>query len=184
MKPAATSWRSFRGSPCLSSRRYILFFRTGAGIQRCLWIGSSTLRRRSSSWPRKAGSCCCTAYGTPAEKIEIIPHGIPDFAFIEPDQTKTKFGLQLASPVILTFGLLSPTKGIEVMIDADARDPEEPRLTLSISFSEDASQSRQGLRARFTARACSAGAQNSASKTTSYSSTNSSTKRHCSTTFR
>jgi glycosyltransferase involved in cell wall biosynthesis len=53
----------------------------------------------------------------PAEKIEVIPHGIPDFAFIEPDQAKAGFGFA-GRPVILTFGLLSPSKGIEVMIDA------------------------------------------------------------------
>jgi glycosyltransferase involved in cell wall biosynthesis len=56
-------------------------------------------------------------YRVPAEKIEVIPHGIPDFPFVEPDQAKTKFGFG-DRPVILTFGLLSPNKGIEVMIDA------------------------------------------------------------------
>jgi glycosyltransferase involved in cell wall biosynthesis len=58
-----------------------------------------------------------TVYQVPAEKIEVIPHGIPDFAFVEPDQAKVRFGFT-GRPVILTFGLLSPTKGIEVMIDA------------------------------------------------------------------
>src|SRR6202034_4460079 len=48
---------------------------------------------------------------------EIIPHGIPEFAFVEPDAAKTKLGFSNKS-VILTFGLLSPNKGIEVMIDA------------------------------------------------------------------
>ena len=58
-----------------------------------------------------------TVYRVPAEKIEVIPHGIPDFAFVEPDQAKARFGFS-GKPVILTFGLLSPSKGIEVMIDA------------------------------------------------------------------
>jgi glycosyltransferase involved in cell wall biosynthesis len=56
-------------------------------------------------------------YRVPAEKIEVIPHGIPDFPFVEPDQAKTNLGFS-DRPVILTFGLLSPNKGIEVMIDA------------------------------------------------------------------
>lgn len=56
-------------------------------------------------------------YHTPAEKIEVIPHGIPDFAFVEPDDAKAKLGFGDRT-VILTFGLLSPNKGIEVMIDA------------------------------------------------------------------
>jgi glycosyltransferase involved in cell wall biosynthesis len=58
-----------------------------------------------------------TVYEVAAEKIEVIPHGIPDFPFIEPDEAKAKLGFKDKS-VILTFGLLSPNKGIETMIDA------------------------------------------------------------------
>ncbi len=56
-------------------------------------------------------------YRVPAHKIEVIAHGVPDFAFVEPDSAKEKLGFSGKS-VILTFGLLSPNKGIEVMIDA------------------------------------------------------------------
>jgi glycosyltransferase involved in cell wall biosynthesis len=56
-------------------------------------------------------------YQVPDEKIEIIPHGIPEFAFVEPDDAKVKLGFS-DKAVILTFGLLSPNKGIEIMIDA------------------------------------------------------------------
>ncbi|PNG25000.1 glycosyltransferase family 4 protein [Methylocella silvestris] len=56
-------------------------------------------------------------YQAPADKIELIPHGIPDVAFAQPDQAKIKFGFG-GKAVILTFGLLSPNKGVEVMIDA------------------------------------------------------------------
>lgn len=56
-------------------------------------------------------------YGADAKKIEVIPHGIPDFAFVEPDGAKERLGFS-GRTVILTFGLLSPNKGIEVMIDA------------------------------------------------------------------
>jgi glycosyltransferase involved in cell wall biosynthesis len=58
-----------------------------------------------------------SVYGVPAEKIEIIPHGIPDAAFVEPDAAKARLGFSRKA-IILTFGLLSPNKGIEVMIDA------------------------------------------------------------------
>lgn len=58
-----------------------------------------------------------TVCQVPDEKIEIIPHGIPEFAFVEPDAAKAKLGFS-DKAVILTFGLLSPNKGIEVMIDA------------------------------------------------------------------
>ena len=56
-------------------------------------------------------------YQVPVEKIEIIPHGIPDFPMVEPDVAKAKLHFA-GKTVILTFGLLSPNKGIEVMIDA------------------------------------------------------------------
>jgi glycosyltransferase involved in cell wall biosynthesis len=58
-----------------------------------------------------------SVYRVPDEKIEVIAHGIPDFPFVEPDAAKAKLGFG-GRPVILTFGLLSPSKGIEVMIDA------------------------------------------------------------------
>ena len=56
-------------------------------------------------------------YDVPAEKIEVIPHGIPDIAFAEPEEAKARFGFA-GRAVILTFGLLSPNKGIEYVIDA------------------------------------------------------------------
>jgi glycosyltransferase involved in cell wall biosynthesis len=65
----------------------------------------------------KARDLLLTVYDVPAEKITVIPHGIPDSAFAEPDAAKLKLGFARI-PIILTFGLLSPNKGIEVMIDA------------------------------------------------------------------
>lgn len=58
-----------------------------------------------------------SVYRVPHEKIEVIAHGIPDFPFVAPDTAKARMGFSGRS-VILTFGLLSPSKGIEVMIDA------------------------------------------------------------------
>ena len=50
-------------------------------------------------------------------KLEIIPHGIPDRPFLDTHAAKAKFGFG-GKTVILTFGLLSPNKGIETVIDA------------------------------------------------------------------
>jgi glycosyltransferase involved in cell wall biosynthesis len=58
-----------------------------------------------------------SVHDVPAYKIDVIPHGIPDFPFIEPHHAKTEFGFE-KKMIILTFGLLSPNKGIEVMLDA------------------------------------------------------------------
>jgi glycosyltransferase involved in cell wall biosynthesis len=58
-----------------------------------------------------------SVHATPAGKIEVIPHGIPDFPFLETHHAKKKLGFA-GKTVILTFGLLSPNKGIEIMLDA------------------------------------------------------------------
>jgi uncharacterized protein (DUF3820 family) len=56
-------------------------------------------------------------YGIPEEKISFIHHGVPDVTFLDPSFYKDKFGVE-GRTVILTFGLLSRNKGIEVMLDA------------------------------------------------------------------
>ena len=56
-------------------------------------------------------------YAVPNGKIDIIPHGVPDFPFMDPNYYKDKFGTEGKS-VLLTFGLLSPNKGIENVIRA------------------------------------------------------------------
>jgi glycosyltransferase involved in cell wall biosynthesis len=58
-----------------------------------------------------------SVHGVVRSKIEVVPHGIPDFPFVEPTFAKTKLGFG-GRAVILTFGLLSPSKGIESVIDA------------------------------------------------------------------
>jgi len=56
-------------------------------------------------------------YQVPERKITVIHHGILDVPFLVPDPCKSKLGAD-DKIVILTFGLLSPGKGIEFMIDA------------------------------------------------------------------
>ncbi|MGD0941326.1 MAG: glycosyltransferase family 4 protein [Terracidiphilus sp.] len=56
-------------------------------------------------------------YAVPNGKIDIIPHGVPDLPFMDPNYFKDKFGTEGKS-VLLTFGLLSPNKGIENVIQA------------------------------------------------------------------
>ncbi|MHA0337504.1 glycosyltransferase family 4 protein [Sphingomonas aquatilis] len=55
-----------------------------------------------------------------AGKIAVVPHGIPDLPFLDPAFHKHRFGLD-GHRVVSTFGLLSPNKGIEVMIEALSR---------------------------------------------------------------
>src|SRR6202048_4850473 len=51
------------------------------------------------------------------EKVDLIPHGIPDLHFTDPNFYKDGFGTE-GKDVLLTFGLLSPNKGIENVIQA------------------------------------------------------------------
>lgn len=56
-------------------------------------------------------------YHVPEEKIDLIPHGIPDVPFVDPSFHKDLFGVEGKS-VLLSFGLLSANKGIENVINA------------------------------------------------------------------
>ena len=51
-------------------------------------------------------------YGVSAEKVDVIPHGVIDVPFLDPEYNKERFGV-LGKTVLLTFGLLSPNKGLE-----------------------------------------------------------------------
>ncbi|MFH1904027.1 MAG: glycosyltransferase family 4 protein [bacterium] len=56
-------------------------------------------------------------YGVPPDKIDLIPHGIPDVPFVDPSFHKDLFGVE-GKIVLLSFGLLSASKGIENVIAA------------------------------------------------------------------
>ncbi len=56
-------------------------------------------------------------YGVLPEKIDLIPHGIPDVPFVDPSFHKDLFGVE-GKIVLLSFGLLSANKGIENVIGA------------------------------------------------------------------
>lgn len=56
-------------------------------------------------------------YNVPDDKIDLIPHGIPDMPFVDPNFYKDQFGVE-GKFVLLSFGLLSPNKGIENVLKA------------------------------------------------------------------
>jgi glycosyltransferase involved in cell wall biosynthesis len=56
-------------------------------------------------------------YHAPPAKIDLIEHGIPDMGFVDPTYFKDQFGVE-GRTVLLTFGLLSPNKGIEYVLNA------------------------------------------------------------------
>lgn len=58
-----------------------------------------------------------TVYGISPEKIDLIPHGVIDMPFMDSNFYKDEFDVE-GKTVLLTFGLLSPNKGIEYVIGA------------------------------------------------------------------
>jgi glycosyltransferase involved in cell wall biosynthesis len=120
-------------------------------------------------------------YRVPDDKIEVIAHGIPDFPFVAPDAAKAKLGFSNRS-VILTFGLLSPSKGIEVMIDAMPsilqRRPDAVYVVLGATHPNLVRDQGEAYRGSLMARV-----RNLASRITSYSSTSSWIRPRCSNSF-
>ncbi|CAF4499952.1 unnamed protein product, partial [Rotaria sp. Silwood2] len=58
-------------------------------------------------------------YGVNAEKISVIPHGVPDSSFAHSlADAKTKLGLEANMPMMTTFGLLHRNKNIELVLKA------------------------------------------------------------------
>ncbi|WP_353226545.1 glycosyltransferase family 4 protein [Novosphingobium sp.] len=66
---------------------------------------------------RKAQAILIDTYGADPDTIVVIPHGIPDLPLVPSQPAKRALGFA-GRQVILTFGLISPNKGIETMIAA------------------------------------------------------------------
>src|SRR6266567_7298431 len=75
------------------------------------------LSARLAVMTERAGRMLREIYRVPAERIDVIPHGIPDMPFVDPNFYKDQFGVE-GRLVLLTFGLLSPAKGIEHALNA------------------------------------------------------------------
>ena len=58
-----------------------------------------------------------SGYGVKGPKVHVIPHGIPNMEPRDGQKLKAKFGVA-GRRMLLTFGLLSPNKGIETVIAA------------------------------------------------------------------
>jgi glycosyltransferase involved in cell wall biosynthesis len=78
------------------------------------------LARRASRlvvMAEKGREILARVHGISWSKIAVVPHGVPDRPLIDPAVMKAQFGFS-GRKVLLTFGLLSPNKGIETMIRA------------------------------------------------------------------
>src|ERR1700674_193881 len=77
----------------------------------------STLSDRMIVMSQNSAEILQEVFHVPIEKIDLIPHGIPDLPFTDPNFYKDGFGTE-GKCVLLTFGLLSPNKGLENVIKA------------------------------------------------------------------
>ena len=85
--------------------------------QRMVMEEIATLSDRLIVMSQQSADILQEVFRVPAEKIDLIPHGIPDLPFTDPSFYKDAFGTE-GKEVLLTFGLLSPNKGIENVIKA------------------------------------------------------------------
>jgi glycosyltransferase involved in cell wall biosynthesis len=77
----------------------------------------ATLSDRLIVMSQQSAEILRDVFHVPADKIDLIPHGIPDLPFTDPSFYKDGFGTE-GKEVLLTFGLLSPNKGIENVINS------------------------------------------------------------------
>jgi glycosyltransferase involved in cell wall biosynthesis len=85
--------------------------------QRAVMGEIATLSDRLIVMSQQSAEILQEVFRVPNDKIDLIPHGIPDLPFTDPSFYKDGFGTE-GKDVLLTFGLLSPNKGIENVIKA------------------------------------------------------------------
>lgn len=85
--------------------------------QRAVMEEIAALSDRIIVMSRHSAEILQEVFDVPIDKIDLIPHGIPDLPFTDPNFYKDGFGTE-GKDVLLTFGLLSPNKGIENVIQA------------------------------------------------------------------
>jgi len=85
--------------------------------QRRVMEGLISLSTRVVVMAERGRQMLLDIYRAPPDKIDLIAHGIPDVGFVDPTYFKDQFGVE-GRVVLLTFGLLSPNKGIENVLNA------------------------------------------------------------------
>ncbi|WP_205703972.1 glycosyltransferase family 4 protein [Candidatus Chloroploca sp. Khr17] len=85
--------------------------------QRRVLVELAQLSNRLVVMSERGGTFLREIYGVAADKIDVIPHGIPDIPFLDPSFHKDQFHAE-GKQVLLTFGLLSRNKGLEHVIAA------------------------------------------------------------------
>ena len=102
-------------APAVSTLHTVLRHPTPS--QRAILLELVRLSAATVVMSRSAANVLTATYGVAPGAVEIIPHGVPDLPFVESRTIKP--ALELAGrEVILSFGLLGPGKGLELVLDA------------------------------------------------------------------
>ena len=88
--------------------------------QRRVFLQLSRLSNRMVAMSERGRSILRDTYGVEDDRIAVIPHGIPDVPFVDPAFFKDEYGVE-GRKLLLTFGLLSPGKGLDYAIRAMSR---------------------------------------------------------------
>ena len=133
-KPIVTTLHTVLGAPSV--------------VQREVMDEVLALSERVVVMSRHGAELLHTVHGVDKQKIDVIPHGIP-----EVPATKER----KATEIVLTFGLLSPDKGIEYVIDALprilARHPKVRYLVVGITHPHVKDHAGEAYREMLVARA-------------------------------
>ncbi len=85
--------------------------------QRAILVGLIDASTASVVMSQSAARLLTRVYGIAPNRLDVVPHGVPDLPLVDPDSVKPRLGLA-PGPVILSFGLLGPGKGYETVIEA------------------------------------------------------------------
>ncbi len=85
--------------------------------QKRAFTETSALSRALVVMNRMAIAFMTDTYGIPRSKIHLIPHGVSETPYLDPSHYKRRLRLENRF-LILTFGFLSPNKGIETVLEA------------------------------------------------------------------
>jgi glycosyltransferase involved in cell wall biosynthesis len=123
-------------------------------MQRSVMDELTSLSERVVVMSEQGAKLLGEVHGVLGRKIDLIPHGIPSVPF--EGHSKRQLGVQ-SKRVILTFGLLSPDKGIESVIDAMpailARYPDTVYIVLGATHPHVKEQNGETYRLMLESRA-------------------------------
>ncbi|MEX1278711.1 MAG: glycosyltransferase family 4 protein, partial [Chloroflexota bacterium] len=86
-------------------------------LQRAILVELVRQSARVVVMSERARHLLSSDYEAPSDKLQVIPHGVPQIAMVDPAEARARLGLP-GGPLILSFGLLGPAKRLELVIDA------------------------------------------------------------------